>query len=52
VVERVEDSVRREEGYLSRGELVERLRSVEEELKKLREENRLLRVRGDLTGIS
>jgi len=46
VVERVEDSIRREEGeesYLSRAELVKRLRSAEEELKKLREENRLLR---------
>ena len=46
VVERVEDSIRREEGdesYLSRAELVKRLRSVEEELKKLREENRLLK---------
>jgi predicted RNase H-like nuclease (RuvC/YqgF family) len=46
IVERVEDSIRREEGeegYLSRVELVKRLRSAEEELKKLREENRLLR---------
>jgi len=46
VVERVEDSIRREEGdesYLSRAELVKRLRSAEEELKKLREENRLLK---------
>jgi predicted RNase H-like nuclease (RuvC/YqgF family) len=46
VVERVEDSIRREEGeegYLSRVELVKRLRSAEEELKKLREENRLLK---------
>lgn len=46
VVERVEDSIRREEGeesYLSRAELVKRLRSTEEELKKLREENRLLK---------
>ena len=46
VIERVEDSIRREEGeegYLSRAELVKRLRSAEEELKKLREENRLLK---------
>ena len=46
VVERVEDSIRREEGeegYLSRAELVKRLRSAEEELKKLRDENRLLK---------
>jgi predicted RNase H-like nuclease (RuvC/YqgF family) len=46
VVERVEDSIRREEGeegYFSRAELVKRLRSAEEELKRLREENRLLK---------
>lgn len=46
VVERVEDSIRREEGeegYLSRFELIKRLRNVEEELKKLRDENRLLK---------
>jgi len=46
VVERVEDSIRREEGdesYFSRAELVKRLRSAEEELKKLRKENRLLK---------
>jgi hypothetical protein len=43
MVERVEDSIRREEGYLSRAELVKRLRSAEEELRKLREENRLLK---------
>jgi hypothetical protein len=46
VVERVEDSTRREEGeegYPSRAELVKRLRSAEDELKKLREENRLLK---------
>jgi predicted RNase H-like nuclease (RuvC/YqgF family) len=46
VIERVEDSIRREEGeegYLSRAELVKRLRSAEEELKRLREENRLLK---------
>ncbi|MEM1661110.1 MAG: hypothetical protein QXR17_08265 [Candidatus Bathyarchaeia archaeon] len=46
VVERVEDSIWREEGeegYLSRAELVKRLRSAEEELKRLRGENRLLK---------
>jgi len=46
VIERVEDSIRREEGeegYTSRLELIERLRRHEEELKKLREDNRLLR---------
>jgi len=46
VVERVEDSIRREEGeegYLSRLELIERLRKFEDELKKLKDENRLLR---------
>jgi len=46
VAERVEDSIRREEGekgYLSRLELIERLRAAEDELKKLRDENRLLR---------
>jgi len=46
VIERVEDSIRKEEGeegYLSRLEFVKRLRVAEEELKKLRDENRLLR---------
>lgn len=46
VVERVEDSIRREEGeesYTSRLELIERLRKTEDELKRLREDNRLLR---------
>jgi len=46
IVERVEDSIRREdseEGYLSRAELIKRLREADEELKKLKEENRLLR---------
>jgi len=46
VVERVEDSIRREEGeegYLSRLELIRRLKRAEEELKQLRSENRLLR---------
>jgi len=46
VIERVEDSFRREdgeEGYTSRLELIERLRKNEEELKKIRDDNRLLR---------
>jgi len=46
VVERVEDSIRKEEGeegYLSRLELIERLRNAEDELKKMRDENKLLR---------
>jgi len=46
VVERVEDSIRREEGeegYLSRLELIKRLKKAEEELKQLRSENKLLR---------
>jgi len=46
VVERVEDSIRREEGeegYLSRLELLKRLNVAEEELKKLRGENSLLK---------
>jgi hypothetical protein len=46
VIERVEDSFRREEGeegYLSRAEMVRRLREAEEELKQLRSENRLLK---------
>jgi hypothetical protein len=46
VMERVEDSVRKEEGeesYLSRLELIQKLNSSEEELKKLRQENRLLK---------
>jgi hypothetical protein len=46
VVERVEDSIRHEEGeegYLSRLEIIERLRKYEDELKKLKDENRLLR---------
>jgi len=45
VIERVEDSIRRdegEEGYLSRLELIERVRKAEDELKKLRDENRML----------
>ena len=46
VIERVEESIRREEGeesYLSRAELAKRLREAEEELKKLQNENRLLK---------
>lgn len=46
VIERVEDSIRREggeEGYLSRLELIRRLRDAEDELKQLRSENRLLK---------
>jgi len=46
VIERVEDSVRREDGeagYTSRLDLIERVKSYEEELKKLRDDNRLLR---------
>jgi len=46
VIERVEDSIRKEEGeegYLSRLELIKRLKRAEEELKQLRSENRLLR---------
>ena len=46
VIERVEESIRREEGeegYLSRAELIKRLRDAEEELKKVKNENRLLK---------
>jgi hypothetical protein len=46
VMDRVEDSMRREEGekgYLSRLDLIRKLDGAQEELKKLREENRLLR---------
>jgi len=46
VLERVEDSIRREEGeegYLNRLELIKRLGNAEEELKTLRNENRLLK---------
>jgi hypothetical protein len=46
VIERVEDSIRREEGeegYTSRLALIEQLGKQEDELKKLREDNRLLR---------
>jgi len=47
VLERVGDSLRREEGeegYLSRLELIKRLRDTEEELKRLREDNRMLKM--------
>jgi len=46
VIERVEESIRGEEGeegYLGRAELVKKLRDAEEELKKARNENRLLK---------
>jgi len=46
VIDRVEDSIRRdegEEGYLSRLELVKRLKKAEDELKELTKENRLLK---------
>jgi len=46
VIDRVEDAIRRdegEEGYLSRLELVKRLKKVEEELKELANENRMLK---------
>ncbi|MEM2873508.1 MAG: hypothetical protein QXD82_04980 [Nitrososphaerales archaeon] len=46
VIDRVENSIRREEGeegYLSRVELIKKLNDSEEELKKLKDENRLLK---------
>lgn len=46
VIDRVEDSIRKEEeqgGYLNRLELIKRLSDTEEELKQLRKDNRLLR---------
>ena len=46
VIERVEDSVKREEGeegYLSRLDLIERLKRADEELERLRKDNELLR---------
>jgi len=46
VIDRVEDSIRREEGeegYLGRPELIKKLREAEEELKKATSENRLLK---------
>ncbi len=50
VIGRVEDSIRREEGeesYLSRLELIKRLNQTEDDLKKTRQENRLLRQLAD-----
>lgn len=46
IIERVEDSIRKEEdeeGYLSRLELIRRLKKAEDELKELIKENRMLR---------
>jgi hypothetical protein len=46
VIDRVEDSLRREEGeesYLNRRGLIKKLSAAEEELKQLRQENRLLK---------
>ena len=45
VIEHVEDSLREEgeEGYLRRAELIKRLRELNEELAKLREENKILK---------
>lgn len=45
VFERVEDSIKREgeEGYITRVELIKRLKEAEEEIKKLKAENNLLR---------
>lgn len=46
IIERVEDSIRREEGeegYLGKAELIKKLRDQEDELKKLRNENRLVK---------
>jgi len=46
VIDRVEDSLKRdegEEGHLTRVELVRKLREIEEEEKKMREDNRMLR---------
>ncbi len=42
VIERVEDSIRKEEdnAYLARLELINRLREIEEENRRLREENK------------
>jgi len=47
IIERVEDSIRREEGdeaYLSRLELIKRLREAEEEIRRLRKENKMLKM--------
>ncbi|MEM2180135.1 MAG: hypothetical protein QXS74_01380 [Nitrososphaeria archaeon] len=46
VIEHVLDSIRHEddeEGYLSRADLIKRLRDMEEEIKRLLEQNRLLK---------
>ena len=46
VIDKVEDSIRKEEGeesYLNRLELVKKLSNAEEELKQLRKDNRLLK---------
>jgi len=46
VIDRVEDSIRKEEGeegYLNRLELIKKLNNAEEELKQLRQDNRLLK---------
>jgi len=46
VIERVEESIKREEGeegYLGRAELIKKLRDAEEELKKTRNENWLMK---------
>ena len=46
VIDRVEDSIRKEEGeegYLNRLELIKKLSIAEEELKQLRQDNRLLK---------
>jgi predicted RNase H-like nuclease (RuvC/YqgF family) len=46
VIERVEDSIRKEEeqeSYLNRLELIKKLNAAEEELKQLRKDNRLLK---------
>jgi len=50
VIERVEDSLRNEEGeetYINRAELVKKLRDSEDELKKVRNENGLLKKLAD-----
>ncbi|MEM2864612.1 MAG: hypothetical protein QW569_05055 [Candidatus Bathyarchaeia archaeon] len=46
IIDRVEDSIRcdeGEEGYLTRVELIKRVKALEDELRRLREENRLLK---------
>ena len=50
VIDRVEDSLRKEEGeqgYLNRLELIKKLSKAEEELKQLRKDNRLLKQLAD-----